>query len=377
MLHWRIRSRWVQEALIWRKAGGGEGSRMRTWSFEMPKGLATIVMAALLLGCTREQPPTAPAPAPSAGRLVVERVAAPDYKTVSAILTSRDVGDARARIGGTLTRLLVREGEAVRRGQVVAIVSDQRLALEAQAGAADVAAAEAAAERARADQARFQVLFDRGFLSPARMDQIRAETRAADAQLRAARAQGGALSEASAQGRVLAPANGRVTRAPIPQGAVVMPGEIVVAIATGARVLRLELPEAQAAFLREGQDIRILDAGDGAEVRTVRVRQVYPAIEAGRVTADLDAASFEGDFVGARVRVLIPAGERDSIVIPAPYIITRYGVDYVRLIVEGGSVIDAPVQRGAATPLDDMPDGVEILSGLDDGDAILAPESGA
>src|SRR5690606_17891696 len=127
------------------------------------------------------------------------------------------------------------------------------------------------------------------------------------------------------------------------------------------RVLRLELPEAQAAFLREGQDIRILDAGDGAEARTVRVRQVYPAIENGRVTADLDAASLEGEFVGARVRVLIPAGEREAVIIPTRYIVTRYGVDYVRLVRDGGVIIDAPIQRGAPLPTDALPDGVEVL----------------
>jgi membrane fusion protein, multidrug efflux system len=338
-----------------------------------------IVLAAAiaLAACGRpEAPQSEPSPAPE-GRLVVEERLAPDYKTVAAVLTSRDVGDARARIGGTLTRLLVREGEQVRRGQLVAVVADQRLALEAQAGAAGVAAAQAAAERARADEARFQVLYDRGFLSPARMDQIRAETRAADAQLRAAQSQRGALAELNAQGRVLAPADGRVTRAPIPQGAVVMPGEVVVAIATGARVLRLELPEAQAQFLREGQDIRILSAENGAGPATVRVRQVYPAIENGLVTADLDAQSLPGEFVGARVRVLIPAGERNAIVIPSRYLVTRFGVDYVRLLRESGAVIDAPVQRGGALPTEDTPDGVEILSGLRPGDVILPAEAQA
>jgi RND family efflux transporter MFP subunit len=334
-----------------------------------------MLAALLLLGaCDRPEPVAEAPPSQHSDEFVVQRAAAPDYKIVSAVLTSRDVGDARARIGGTLSRLLVREGDQVRRGQIVAIISDQRLALEAQAGAAGVAAAEAAAERARADQGRFQVLFDRGFLSQARMDQVNAETRAADAQLRAARSQGGALSEANAQGRILAPADGQVTRAPIPQGAVVMPGEVVVAIATGARVLRLELPEAQAEFVREGQEIRILDAEEGGTARTVRVRQVYPAIENGRVMADLDAQGLEGEFVGARVRVLIPAGEREAIVIPARYIETRYGVDYVRLVRAGGAVIDAPVQCGSAVPTETTPDGVEILSGLEPGDIIVPPE---
>jgi RND family efflux transporter MFP subunit len=355
--------------LTLRKAGQRQQGDGDHGAFDMNK-LAILVLAAALVGCGRAEAPRAQA-SPPEGRLVVEAQLAPDYKTVSAVLTSRDVGDARARIGGTLTRLLVREGQEVRRGQLVAVVSDQRLALEAQAGGAEIAAAEATAERARADLRRTQALFDEGFVAQARLDQVQAEARAAEAMLRAARSHSGALAAANAQGNVIAPADGRVTRAPVPQGAVVMPGEIVVAIATGARVLRLELPEAQARFLAEGQDIRILGASSDNAPRSVRVRQVYPAIENGRVMADLDAQGLPGDFVGARVSVLIPAGERNAFVIPARYVVTRYGVDYVRLVREGGATIDAPIQRGGPLPTDAIPDGVEVLSGLNNGDVIL------
>lgn len=341
----------------------------------MSRVAVLLVAAALsLAACKRPEAPAAHAVQPAQGRLVVQEGLSPDYKTVSAVLTNRDVGDARARIGGTVSRLLVREGDAVRRGQLLAIISDRRLALEAQAGGASVAAAQATAERTRADLGRYQALFNRGFVAQARLDQVQADARAAEAQLRAARAQHGALSEANAQGRVLAPADGRVTRAPIPQGAVVMPGDVVVAIATGAPVLRLELPEADARVLTQGQDIRLLgadDAGPQAAPVLVRVRQIYPAVENGRVTADLDAQTLPAGFIGARVRVLIPVGERRAIVIPARYIVTRFGVDYVRLERTGGAIIEVPVQRGGAVPTDQMPDGIEILSGLNQGDAII------
>lgn len=90
--------------------------------------------------------------------------------------------------------------------------------------------------------------------------------------------------------------------------------------------------------------------------------------------ADLDARGLEGGFVGARVRVLIPAGQREAIVIPARYVQTRYGVDYVRLVRADDAVIDAPVQRGSAVPTEAIADGVEILSGLEPGDVIVPPE---
>lgn len=335
--------------------------------------LSFVVLAlaiALNLSACRDAPEAFSAAADSepAGVLVMETRTVPGYKAVSAVLTNRDAGDARARIGGTLDRILVREGDAVRQGQLLAVIVDRRLSLEAQAGAAGVGAAEAAAERARADLARVRYLFERGVYAQARMDAAEAESRAADAQLNAARAQAEAADAFAGQGRITAPADGRVTSLPIPQGAIVMPGDIVVAISTGARILRVELPESEAAVLQPGQEIRLITDDDDVP-RIVRIRQVYPAIRSGRVTADLDAADWAGDFLGARVRVLVPMGERRAYVIPGRYLLTRYGVDYVRLVREG-RVIEAPVQRGARMPVEGIPGGVEILSGLRDGDRI-------
>lgn len=338
---------------------------------------ALVFALALLAACGQPAPrATTITHAPPAGVLVVHEITAPDFKTVSAVLTNRDVGDVRARIGGTLARVVVHEGDQVRRGQLLAVIADQSLSLQAQSGAANVVAAEAAAERARADQRRYQVLFDHGFLAQASLDQYNAAAHAADAELRAARAQAGALIATSDQGRVVAPADGRVTRLPIPQGAVVLPGDVVVAVSTGARVLRIEVPEADAAALIQGQRIRILSEDEARAPQTALVRQIYPAVDNGRVTADLDASSFGASFVGARVRVLVPASERRAYIIPARYITTRFGVDYAHLLRQG-SVLDVPVQRGARAPLDTIPDGIEILSGLRDGDRIVPAATGA
>jgi hypothetical protein len=93
--------------------------------------------------------------------------------------------------------------------------------------------------------------------------------------------------------------------------------------------------------------------------------------------ADLDAPGLDAELVGARVRVLVPAGERIAIVVPASYFVTRYCADYVRLSRTGGSVIEAPVQKGPPAPTDAVPDGIEILSGLRPGDKILPAGPGS
>ncbi|MFZ5619085.1 MAG: efflux RND transporter periplasmic adaptor subunit, partial [Pseudomonadota bacterium] len=207
-------------------------------------------------------------------------------------------------------------------------------------------------------------------------DDARAASRAAEAQLKSARAGSAALAEVANQGKILAPADGRVVRAPVPQGAVVMPGEMVAEIATGRRVLRAELPEADGAGLREGDEISIVRAGEAAAI-TAKILQVYPAVQDGKIVIDIDATGLDGGFVGMRVPALVPVGTRPSIAIPGRYVLVRFGVDYVRLAREDGSVIDAPVQRGREIMLNGQRL-IEILAGLRAGDLILPaePESG-
>jgi hypothetical protein len=79
-----------------------------------------------------------------------------------------------------------------------------------------------------------------------------------------------------------------------------------------------------------------------------------------------------GYFVGQRIRVWVSSDTRTAIIIPSSYVITRFGVDYVR-VGRNASVIDVPVQRGRDLPRPDMPDGVEILSGLAGGDRLVRP----
>lgn len=321
----------------------------------------------LLAACS--QVPEAPTPAPARGeRLVVAEVLVDAIKPASAVVASRDLAEARSRIPGTLVQLNVREGDLVRRGQVIGVVADDRLALETSAVGAEVAAAEAEAVRARADLARAQTLFDRGFYAQAGLDRARAASRAADAQVRAVRARRSASAETAAQGRILAPASGRVLTADVPVGSVVGAGQSVATITAGPLVLRLELPEAQGRNLRVGQLVRV-SSEDLPGVSTATVAQVYPAATAGRTTADLAVDGLSSDRVGQHVVVQVPVGERRALALPRRFVATRYGIDFVRTVDRAGRVSEAPVQLGE--PL--AGDRVEVLSGLKSGDVALAP----
>lgn len=341
----------------------------------MKRNSAFVAALLLIAACSsgeQEKHVEHVAVSPTGETLTIDVKNLSDLKPVSAILTNRDTGAARARIGGTLVELSVREGDIVDEGQIIAVVADNRRNLEASAGESAATAAEARAIQARADLKRVQELFDQGVYAQARLDAAKAGARAAEAQLNSARAGSAALAEAASQGKVLAPAAGKVTRAPVPQGAVVLPGEIIAEIATGRRVLRAELPEADGASLHEGDAIRIVRSGD-VDGTVAKIVQVYPAVQYGKIEIDIDATDVNGGFVGMRIPVLIPIGGRTAIAVPERFITVRYGVDYVRLIRTDG-VLDAPIQRGGAVFVSGE-ELTEVLSGLRVGDQILAPNS--
>lgn len=335
------------------------------------EAILAAICAVTLAACGQAQTVNTKAepPAPASALTVHERLA-PDYKAVAAVITNRDAGDARARIGGRLSQLLVREGDTVKKNQLVAMIADERIASEARAAVAGQVAAQASNDQSQRDLARAERLFASQAIAQAAIEAARTQAQAAAASLRATKAQADAARALEQQGEVRAPADGKVLHATIPQGSNVMPGDLVVSISTGAQVLRIELPESEGKSLGAGAEIALAFEQGGGASRPARIRQVYPAVSNGRITADLDAPGLDAAFIGARVRVLVPVGQRRAIVVPAAYIDTRYGADYVRLS-RAGSAIDVPVQLGAPLPLPDMSDGVEVLSGLRDGDVIL------
>ena len=186
--------------------------------------------------------------------------------------------------------------------------------------------------------------------------------------LAAARAQRGASAELGAQGAILAPATGRVLVADVPVGSVVMPGQTLAKITAGPMVVRIQLPEGQARALKVG-DVVQLAAEDMRGVATQgTIAQVYPSVTGGQVTADVSAPGLPQDLIGQRVRAQIKVGARQALIVPRTYVVTRFGIDYARLVRADNTVSETPIQTTAGPTAAK----VEVLSGLRAGD-VLTP----
>lgn len=308
----------------------------------------------------------------SADTLVLQPVQVTDWKAVFGRVEARDSLPARARLGGTLVELAVKEGDEVAAGDVLGRITDDKLTFQLSAYDAQIAALEAQLANAQTELKRGEDLLARGVTTVQQLDALRTQVSVLDGQIAAVRAERRVVEQQAAEGAVLAPISGRVIAVPVARGAVVMPGEAVATIGGGGIYLRLAVPERHAVRLDEGDEIRIEEAG---ATRTGTVERVYPLIENGRVLADVAVEGMSDRFIDARVLVRLPVAERAALLLPAAAVVTRSGVDFVQVEDAGGAVLRSVV-ISAPQAVDGVPM-VEVLSGLAAGDrVVLTPAEG-
>jgi RND family efflux transporter MFP subunit len=306
----------------------------------------------------------------------VEHQQIDDFKSVYARVESKDRVEARVRTGGTVAELKVDEGAHVEPGEVLAVVVDPKIALQIEALDARIAALQSRLETATSDYERAQQLSERGVIPQSRLDQLKTAFDSATNDLKAAQADRSVVERQSEEGQVLSPAAGRVLSVSVTQGSVMMAGESVATIAANEYLLRLEVPERHARFMKKGDPVRIGARGlnGGQEiVGEGRIAQVYPELQGGRVVADAEAPGLGDYFVGERALVWISVGKRETIVIPSGYLFRRHGLNYVKIAQPDDAPLDVVVQPGLPVAQNDAPSGVEILSGLKSGDRLLRP----
>jgi RND family efflux transporter MFP subunit len=248
-----------------------------------------LVAAATTLGLT----------ATRAAELKLEAVDIPEMKAVYGQIQPRNSVLARARLGGTLVRLDVTEGDIVKAGDVIAEVKDDKIDFQIKAVDAQLQGLNASLRDAEVELDRADRLVRSGAASTQRLDQLKTQLDVITNQVRQAEAQRSVLVQQASEGAVIAPSDGRVISVPVTRDAVVMAGETVATIAGGGFFLRLAIPERHAQDLSQGAPIKIETGGETLEGELVKI---YPQIEGGRVTADVEVDGLDTDFVAARVQ---------------------------------------------------------------------------
>jgi RND family efflux transporter MFP subunit len=314
--------------------------------------------------------PSAPAPAPA--RLVApEAIRFAPRITANGTLKARQAAPLAMAVPGTLARIAVKRGQAVRQGALL-------LALDDRLAQATRRQAEAGVAKARAELALAEDALDRE-------ERLRREEGASESQLIAARAHrdlgraGVAAAEAQLeQARVnlsyqhlTAPFPGVVTRIPDGVGLTVGAGTPLLQLATTRTlVLETSLTQEEAAEVRPGDAVLVTVQASGAKTQDAVIAVVLPAVEAGtnRVPVEIEVPNPDGRFlVNAYARAELARGaERGAWRVPAAALVQRgggyavwvAGADArartlsVRLLAEEGAAAIVQPSGGEAWPED-------------------------
>lgn len=304
-----------------------------------------------------------------AGTIEVAPQPVTEWKPVYGQIETRDRVPARARIGGTIMVLEASEGDQLSAGGRVAVIEDTKLSFQIASFDARLEALASRLDTAASELSRGEQLKNRGVITTQRLEELQTAVSVIRGEISSLESERLVVQRQVEEGEVLAPEGGIVLQVPVSVGSVVVPGETVAVVGGGGVFLRLAVPERHAADLSEGD---IIEIGNGDQVRQGELVKLYPQIEGGRVQADVEVAGLDTSFVGLRVPVRLPVGERMALLVPENALSRSSGLDFVTVETDRG-----PVRRVVVPGEAIARDGKtmrEILSGIVPGDKVVTPD---
>ncbi len=313
--------------------------------------------------------------------LQAERTTLSRRLDVSGSLKAVNTAFVKAKVAAELKTLNVREGDAVKAGQVLGQLDATEFDWRLRQAEQQAAAARAQLDIAQRQLVNNKALVAQGFISPTALDTSTSNEAGAQATLQAALAAVELARKSRADATLVAPIGGLVSQR------LVQPGERVPLDARIVEIVDLSRIELEAAIapqdlpgLQLGAKASLLLDGTGQEVAATVVR-INPSATVGArtVAAYLAVAPHPGLRHGLFARGAVELGQTTALAIPLsavrndqaqPYAIrARDGRAERRVLALGAQGRTPQAAAGGG-------DWVEVRSGLDAGDRVLAASAG-
>jgi membrane fusion protein, multidrug efflux system len=287
-------------------------------------------------------------------------------------LTPQDVTEVIAHFDGDLQRVLVREGQRVRKGQSLAVykpIDVNDAWNSAQAGLLSARAGLAAAVNA---EKRAKRLLEAGAAAPSDVEAAEAARAAAEAVVKAAEGATNHAREDRERLDVPSPIGGWVSKVVVHNGDRTAVGDrLLTVVNTDTLELAASIPSEALGEVRIGTPIRLqVDAFPGAEI-TGKVDRINPTTEAGTRQVKVytripneDGRLVGGLYVGGRIVFNI----RENASAAPVGVIRKEGAEQVVYRLRQGRAGRIPVQTGL---LDEATGFVELLGAVEVGDSLL------
>jgi membrane fusion protein, multidrug efflux system len=365
----------------------------------MKTSVAVLFLSVFWLAGCSEAPSNGPEAAPSAAlRVTVERAAMQSLPS-----TYEATGTVRARVSTVISSKLmayVREvkvqlGDRVREGQTLVTLDSRDQDVNARRAEAAreelrqavpeadsaVAAAKANFDLAQSTFQRMNELFSKKSISDQEFDEATGKRKAAQANYEMMQARRRQLDSKMAQieedirtaevarsyTEITAPFAGLVTAKTVEPGILAAPGVPLLTLERdGAYRLEASVEESHLAAIHVGQPVRVeLDGVD--RTLEARVSEIVPVVDAASraYTVKIDLPALPVVRSGSFGRALFQIGSRSILTIPASAVTERGQLRSV-LVAENGVARTRLITLGQHAG-----DRVEVLSGLQPGDAVV------
>ena len=331
---------------------------------------AAFLAAALLAGCSEETQVKAPQALPAVS---VETTRAglglPAVVTAAGSVVADRRVEAASRLTAYIRAVPFKEGDAVKAGDVVAVLDDRDVEENVRAASAKAAKARAALKDAELDAQKISGLYKEGLVSNNEWRKALLNRTAAADTLREAEAGFAAAEHQRVYAKVAAPVSGRIAAVLRREGDLALPGLAVVVIDSESDPkFEFQVPQRAAGVVRPGERAEVVVDG-------------VPGVLAGEVervseSADRISRSFlarvkfnAGDAAlvkpGMYGRVCVTAGESAAPWAPESAFVRRGGLEGV-FVVEDGRAAFRWLRTGRR-----MEGRVEVLAGLKGGEVLV------
>lgn len=289
-----------------------------------------------------------------------------------------------AQTAGRIVALLVKAGDRVRAGQLLATIDDSETQTGLQRSQAQLNQTDAELRNAQVNLQRTRDLQSRGFVSQAALDMAETQFKGAQAGRESADAQTRQSALVQGHTRVTAPYDGWVLQTQVQTGDLALPGKPILTV-YAPQPLRavVQLPMSRAEVTRTGQ-VQVQVSGAQGQMQWINPvsRMVLPSADPVAQTVEwrleLPPEASRHLLPGEQVRVRITGAHANPrILLPQAAVLQRGELTAVYVVTGQGFALRA-VRLGAQHG----EQGVEVLAGLAPGervalDAVRAGLSGA
>jgi len=282
------------------------------------------------------------------------------------------------QVGGTITQILFREGQMVKRGQSLAVIDPRPLQMALLQAQGTLTRDQAQLANARLTLTRYRTLLEQDSIARQDVDTQAATVKQLEGTVMTDRAAVGTAELNLGYSRVAAPFDGRVGLRAVDVGNVIAANSAT-GIVTETQVAPIDVqftvPQDQAPDLmaRAAHATLPVVALDRTKTRALATgafatldNQVDPTtgtVRAKARFANADGALFPNQFVNVRVTLNTL---HDAVVVPLTALRTGPNGDFVWIVKPGQTVNMRAVKRGQTTPTQ-----VVILSGLKAGEKVV------